>query len=105
MAPPDVLSIVPPFIVNVPPTAPNAAALLILSVPALSVVPPEKELAPERESAPAPAFVKLNPPAITPPTVKVLALVVTRRLPPRVTLPAPNRRLCVPIKVKSPFQF
>ena len=35
---PVVLSIVPPLIVNAP--VPRAVALLILSVPALSVVPP-----------------------------------------------------------------
>ena len=40
--PPEVLSIVPPFIAKVPAVVPNAAALLIFNCPLVSVTPPVK---------------------------------------------------------------
>jgi len=96
---PEVLSMVPPLITKVPPTAPRAWVLLMSRVaPASKVTPPEKVLAPDRvkvpaesvivpvvvpimplsTSVPAPAVMRLSPaPAMAPPTVRVLAVVVT----------------------------
>src|SRR6202022_2213806 len=62
-------------------------------------------LAPDRVRVPVPALVRLKPvPLMTPPTVRLLPLTVTVRLPPRVTAPVPRFRLWVPVKVKLPFQ-
>ena len=62
-------------------------------------------MAPESVSVPAPAFVRLKPlPLMTPPTVRLLAFTVTVRLAPKVTAPVPRFKLCVPVKVKLPFQ-
>ncbi len=98
---PEVLSIVPPLIVNVP--VPTAVALLMFSFPADSVIPPVNVFAPESVSVPAPALVKLKvAPEITPPTVNVLAETVTLRLAPSATAPGPRFNAFVPVKVKSP---
>ena len=66
-------------------------------------------------SVPAPAFVKLYPEPLTIWVIaRVPALIVTVRVPlgppmvaaaPVPTVPAVKFRLCVPVKVKSPFQF
>src|SRR5205823_1048548 len=89
--PPLVLSIVPALIVKVP--VPTAAALLMFRVPADSVVPLEKVLAPLRVSVPAPALVMLcAPPPMTPPTASTPPLVVMVGLAPSVTAPLPRLR-------------
>ena len=87
---------------------PSAVALLMLSVPVLSVVPPSKVPAPPSVSVPAPALVRLKelaPSVIAPPTVNVPPLTVTARLAPRVAVPVPRFRLFVPVKAKSAFQL
>ena len=103
--PPEVLSTVPPLIVKVPAILPSAFTLLMFSVPALSVVPPEKVFDPDNVSAPDPSFViEIAPPAITPPTVKLLPLTVICRLPLGVIAPLPKFKLLVPANAKSLFQ-
>src|SRR6266478_563459 len=103
---PDVLSIVPPLTVNVPATVPSAEALLMLRVPALSVVPAVNVFAPVNVRVPEPAFVKLNVlPLMIPPTVSVPPLTVTVRLAFIATAPVPRFRFCVPVNVKFAFQF
>ena len=67
MAPPLVLSIVPPVMTKAPVADPRAEALLILSVPALSVVPPVKLLAFESVRLAAPSFTKPPVPIMEPP--------------------------------------
>jgi len=127
IAAPEVLSMVPPLIVNVPPTAPRAWVLLTSRVaPASKVTPPLKVLAPDKVKVPAesvidpvvtptiplstkvpePAVVKLSPaPPIAPPSVKIPALVVTvYPLPFKVTAPVPRFKLLLPVKAKLPFQ-
>ena len=59
---------------------------------------------PDRVRVPAPAFVKLLLPLMAPPTVNVLAVVVTVGLAVKVTAPVPKSRLFDPVKVKLPFQ-
>ena len=54
---------------------------------------------------PAPFFVKENAPDITPPTVKVFAVVVNVLLAERATAPVPKLRGLVPVNIKSAFQF
>ncbi len=105
MAPPVVLLMTPPLMVNTPLMFPSAVALLMFRVPAFNVVPPVNELAPVSVSAPAPDFVKLKPPEITPRTVRLPAFVVTCLLAVSDTAPVPRLRFCEPIKVKSPAQL
>ena len=88
MAPPLVLSIVPPATVKVP--VPGAAALLRLSVPPFSVRPPLKVFAPESVSTPVPAMVKLRLPPdspTTPPNVRGAVVGLTVALPVSVVAP------------------
>ena len=83
-----VLSIVPPSIVKVP--LPGAVALFKFTVPALIFKPPEKVLAADKVSAPAPApaFVSSFDPEITPdkvsPPVPSKSIVMARF---KVTVP------------------
>ena len=111
---PVVLSIVPPLMTNAPAAVPSADALLMFNVPAFSVTPPVKVLAPGSVSVPAPAFtteLAVAPLAMTPPSVSVPALAVIVRLvpaaAPNVLAPMPNARSCVvpapPAKTKSPL--
>src|SRR5581483_3887784 len=62
-APPLVLVTVPALTVNVP--VPSALLLLMLSVPAESVVPPLYEFAPESVRAPAPLLVTAKAPPLS----------------------------------------
>ncbi len=72
IAAPLVLSIVPaPLMVNVPAAAPSAVALLMSSVPPVSVTP-VNVFVPLSASAPAPALVKPTVPLMFPLTVSVL---------------------------------
>jgi len=119
----DVLSMVPPAMVNVP--VPRAVALLMSKVPAFKVTPPVKVLAPAkvkipadsvtvpvvvpttplRISVPAPALMILSPaPEIAPPTVKVFPVTVTVGLAPSVTAPVPRFKEEEPVKAKLAFQ-
>lgn len=77
MFPPLVLSMFPPLIINEPATVPNAPALFILSVPALSVVPPVQLLATDKVKVPLPAFINLPDVKLPLEAVKVRLLVVT----------------------------
>ena len=66
IAPPEVLSKVPPLIVNVPAVVPNALALLILRTPAFSVTPPVKVFEPSNVQVPEPFLMtELTPGPIT----------------------------------------
>ena len=106
MAAPEVLSIVvPTAIVKVP--VPKAPALLISKVPAFKFRPPLKLLLPVRIKVPEPASLKLNPPLIIPPSVKVAEpfVIVTVEFALNVTAPVPRFKLDVPVKVKLPLQF
>ena len=100
IAAPLVLSIVPPLIAKVP--VPIAFALLMLSWPAESVVPPVYVLTPDRVSVPDPAFVKTNAPLMIPPSVRLFALVVTVRAAISVTAPVPRLRALLPTNAKFP---
>ena len=92
--------VVPDAIVNVPAVVPNAAAALILIVPALCATPPVKVLVPESVNAPDPAFVSLKPPLTTPPSVNVLAEVVMVVAAANAVAPVPKFKLFVPVNVK-----
>ena len=94
----------PPVIVKAP--VPMEPELLILSVPALIVVPPVYAFCPLRVSVPAPALVRPKPlPEMTPPTVRLPPLTVTVRVAFMATAPVPRFRSFVPVKAKLPFQF
>ena len=77
MFPPLVLSMFPLLILNEPATVPNAPALFILSVPALSVVPPVQLLDADKVKVPLPAFINLPDLKLPLEAVKVRLLVVT----------------------------
>ena len=63
---------VPPVTVSAPAVVfPSAALLFRFSVPAASVVPPVKVFTPERVSVPAPCFVRLDAPLMTPVAARV----------------------------------
>ena len=103
-AAPEVLLIEPPFRATVPAAAPRASGTFTLTVPALSVKPVEKVLAPPRVRVPVPALVRLKAPPMIPPTCSVLALTVTVRLAFNVTAPVPRLSEFVPVKVKLLLQ-
>ena len=99
IAAPLVLPIVPPEIVNTP--VPRAAALLMLSCPAESVVPPVYVSEPPRASVPVPVFVR----AIVP----VVSAMVPENVPLALPLPTvsvyvpdPERLLMVPAPESAP---
>ena len=85
-APPLVLSIVPPLIVNVPADVPNACVLFTSTSPALSVNPPVKVFVAERVSAPLPFLVREFAPLITPAIETLLPLVSIVPADERVTV-------------------
>jgi hypothetical protein len=103
---PLVLSMTPPLMTKVPAVAPRAAALLMLSVPALRMTPPSKVLVPERVRVPAPALVmpKVGPDT-EPLTPRLLAPSVTVQVwaAPRamllliVTAPAAPLAMVMPV--------
>ena len=100
MAEPEVLSmVVPALIVNVPATVPRALELLISNVPPLKVTPLVKVLTPDKISVPDPASVRLCVPLIIPPSVKVLAVIVTVGSELKVTAPVPKFKLELPVNV------
>ena len=99
MAPPLVLPIVPPEIVKAP--LPRAEALLRLSCPAESVVPPLYVSEPPRASVPVPVFVR----AIAP----VVFWMAPENVPLALPLPTvsvyvldPERLLMVPAPESAP---
>src|SRR5437763_1144592 len=58
-----------------------------------------------RVRVPAPAFVRMKTlPHVTQRSVGLIAVILRARLAPKVTAPVPRFKLCVPVKVKSPFQ-
>ena len=78
------------------------------SVPALRVVVPVYEFAPDNIRVPVPALVMPKLPLTIPPSVRVLLLLtVTVGVAPSTTLPVPRFRSCVvsaaPRAVKLPF--
>ena len=106
---PPLKSTVPALLVKLPPPlikSPDRVSVPEVDVrfPALIVrVANETALLPKLR-APPPAFV-IEPPMIVPPTVRVLALVVTKRVPATVTFPVPRFSVFVPVNEKSPFQI
>ena len=92
--------------VNVPATVPSAEALLMFSVPAVSVVPLVYRFAPANVSVPAPDFVSSRPaPEMTPLTRNVFAVVVITGSAVIVTAAAAKVKLFEPTKVKLPPQL
>ena len=71
-------------------------------LPFVTVVVPVNVFAPERISAPAPAFVMPNPAPAIGPRVRLFAPTVIVREPVNVTVDGPKSMLLLPGKVKSP---
>ncbi len=83
-----ICSVPPPPKVSCPDASPRLPSLSTTIFPALMVVPPEYVLAPERVSAPVPAFVIPPVPDITPEMVSAaLFTVICRTAPPRSIAP------------------
>ncbi len=96
-------SSVPPLVVIAPAVLRLLLPPVICNRPPATNVPLLYVFAPMSVSVPEPAFVRLKPAPLMPPTLRLPPSTVTTRLAPRATVPDPMFKLLLPLNTMSAF--